>query len=218
MPSTRSSLTAILALVALVTGGCGGSSATTTTQATGTHTVTTPVTGSQTTTGAATTTGAVTTVTGSTSTTAAVPACTASKLALLYRGENGAAGTIALYFAMRNASTTACHTYGYPGVLFLSKAGAPLTTHAKRTTKDPLGVIPVSEIVIEPGKLAGFRVVANLLGESGSGAGCGTAYGLQVIAPDDTAPIRTSIPGGVPWCGLGTVTPLKLGEAIPPGT
>jgi hypothetical protein len=212
MRSAPRIVTALLALVALVCAGCGGS-ATSTTQRTVTRTVTEPATTTQT-----TGTGGSATGTASTSTTAAIPPCTASKLALLYQGSNGAAGSLALYFALRNTSTAPCHTYGYPGVLFLAKSGASLPTNATRTTHDPLGAIPVAPIVIEPGRIAGFRVVANLLGESGSGAGCTTAYGLQAIAPDDTAPMRTTIPHGVPWCKLATVTPLRLGSAVPPGT
>lgn len=156
--------------------------------------------------------------TTSTSPTAATPACTASSLRLLYHGSNGALGTIALYFAMRNISTTACHTYGYPGVLFLSRSGAALQTKATRTTHDPLGSTPVRAIVIAPGASAGFRLVANLGGESGSGAGCTTAGGLQAIPPDDTATLRVDIPGGVPWCGIATLSPLLPGSAVPPGT
>jgi hypothetical protein len=153
--------------------------------------------------------------TAATSTTASTPACTASRLALSYQGRNGALGSMALYFALRNTSSAACHTYGYPGVLFLDRSGGPLPTSAKRTTRDLIGPAPIASIVIDPGKLASFRIIATLVG---SGSGCRTAYGLQAIAPDDTATMRTSIPGGAFQCEQVTVTPLALGNGVPPGT
>ena len=164
-----------------------------------------------------TSTPSTTTSTPSTTTTTATstPACTASDLQLISEGTNGAAGTIVATFGLRNATSTPCHTYGYPGVLFLDKTGAALPTDAQRTTHDMLGTTPVAAIVIEPGKLASFRIVASLIG---SGAQCRTASGLQAIAPDDTATMRTTIPGGLFECTKVTLSPLSLGSGIPQGT
>ena len=150
-----------------------------------------------------------------TTTATSTPACTASDLQLISEGTNGAAGTIVATFGLRNATSTPCHTYGYPGVLFLDKTGAALPTDAQRTTHDMLGTTPVAAIVIEPGKLASFRIVASLIG---SGAQCRTASGLQAIAPDDTATMRTTIPGGLFECTKVTLSPLSLGSGIPQGT
>ena len=58
-------------------------------------------------------------------TTQTVAACTGSSLQLISEGTNGAAGTVVATFAIRNVSSSACHTYGWPGVLFLDKSGAP---------------------------------------------------------------------------------------------
>jgi hypothetical protein len=197
------------AIIALA--GCSGSS-TSAGQVTVTDTVTAPATATQTATG---TGPAAAPTTAATTTTASTPACTASMLALNYQGRNGALGTMALYFAVRNTSSAPCHTYGYPGVLFLDRSGGPLPTSAKRTTHDLIGPAPIAAIVIDPGKLASFRIIATLVG---SGSGCETAHGLQAIAPDDTATMRTSIPGGAFECDQVTVTPLALGGGIPPGT
>jgi hypothetical protein len=201
------------ALLALGTAGCGGSNSATSVRT---------VTATQSPTGSASTSappasGTETTTSAASSTTLAVagPACTASELKLASEGTNGALGTIVAYFSLRNVSQRACHSYGYPGVLFLDRSGAPLPTNAIRTTHDQLGYTPLSEIVLAPGKLASFRIVASLIG---SGAGCPTAYGLQAIAPDDTATMRATISGGLFECKTVTVSPLALGNGIPPGT
>jgi hypothetical protein len=213
MHPPRIALAAVL--LALGIAGCGGSTA-----ATSAHTVvvtkpatSTPTTSAQTTTATSSTSTA--TATGTASTGPAGPACTASDLRLASEGTNGAAGTIVAYFSLQNIGRQPCHTYGYPGVLFLTKSGASLPTSATRTTHDALGYTPVSEIVLAAGKLASFRIVASMVG---SGAGCPTAYGLQAIAPDDTATMRTAITNGLFECKTVTVSPLALGNGIPPGT
>lgn len=204
----------VAVLLALGTAACGSSSTATSAR---TVVVTGPSTSATTAVAQTTTTASATvTSTASTTTTAAAgPACTAADLRLASEGTNGAAGTIVAYFSLQNTSRQPCHSYGYPGVLFLSSSGAPLPTNASRTTHDALGYTPVTEIVLEPGKLASFRIVAGLVG---AGAGCPTAYGLQVIAPDDTATMRTAISGGLFECKAVTVSPLALGNGIPPGT
>ncbi|MGO9750671.1 MAG: DUF4232 domain-containing protein [Solirubrobacteraceae bacterium] len=215
MQPPRTALAAVL--LALGLAGCGSSTTVTSVR---TVVVAQPATSSTTTAQPTTASSASSTATAasaSTSVTSAAsgPACTASDLMLASEGTNGAAGTIVAYFSLQNTSQQPCHTYGYPGVLFLTKSGAPLPTDATRRTHDALGYTPVSEIVLAPGKLASFRIVASLVG---SGAGCPTAYGLQAIAPDDTATMRTTINGGLFECKSVTVSPLALGNGIPPGT
>lgn len=211
---------ALGAVVAAGAAGCGGSS-TPASQVTVTKTVTTPAGathtggGSASTSTSASNSSTAATTTGTTTATAGLPACVASDLALLSEGSNGAAGTVVTYFAFRNVTQRPCHTYGWPGVLFLDKAGTPLPTDAQRTTNDLLGDTPAVPIVINPGKLASFRIVAHLIG---SGAGCKTASGLQAIAPDDTATMRTTISGGLFECTHVTLSPLALGTGIPAGT
>jgi hypothetical protein len=202
-------------IVAMLAGGCGSSASSTPAGATtGSGQPTQPVTATS---SSATTTSssATTATTASTSTTAAIPACTASDLALSFESSNGAAGNTAAFFEFKNTSSSPCHTYGYPGVLFLTKSGAALPTTANRTTHDLIGTSVVAKIVIDPGQLASFHLVVGL---SATGQGCSTAYGLQAIAPDDTATIHTQIPGGLYECGTATVSPLALGNGIPAGT
>ena len=190
-----------LVLVAGVVGGLVGSSRSTTTTVSRTVTVRVTRPARRTSTKARTT--------------ASVPACTASDLALSYEGSNGAPGELVLYFAMRNTGSSSCHTYGYPGVQFLDRAGNPLPTAATRTIHDVLGSTPAVAVTLAPGKLASFRMIA---AQNPAGAGCTTAYALQAIAPNDTATMRVSIPGGVSECRVTTVSPLAPGSAVPAGT
>jgi hypothetical protein len=50
-------------------------------------------------------------------------------------------------------------------------------------------------------------------GGGGVSAGCTTAYGLQVIAPNDTATLRVQIPNGASECGATTVSPVEPGDS-----
>jgi Protein of unknown function (DUF4232) len=112
---------------------------------------------------------------------------------------------------MQNAGNAPCSTLGYPGIQFLSKAGAALPTHDTRTTTDFFGTTKLAPLTIAPGQSASFR-----LGVShGSAAphGCVTAGYVQVIPPNDTSTVRIAVPGGVYECGGGvTVSPMQPGD------
>jgi hypothetical protein len=111
---------------------------------------------------------------------------------------------------LHNSSSSSCHTYGFPGVEFLTKSGGPITTDATRTTTDFAGHIPETEITLNPGQEATFRLVTSDVASSQSA--CVTAGGLQIIAPDDTATMKVSIPSGISVCnGKATVSPLAAG-------
>jgi len=158
-------------------------------------------------------TGTTSATSGSSTTTAAgAPACVAADLALSYLGGQGATGHGELGFALRNTSSQPCHTYGYPGVLFLTKSGQGLTTATTRTTHDFFGTAPLTAITLAPGQTASFRL--GVTHGAASSAGCVTAAGLQVIPPDDTATLKTTIPdGGAFECGTATVSPLEPGTS-----
>jgi hypothetical protein len=117
-------------------------------------------------------------------------------------------------FELRNTGTTKCRTYGYPGILFLDQHGAPLPTVPHRTTRDFFGNTPAVPLVITPGKSASFRL------DVGHGVatpnGCATAYGLQVIPPNDTATLRVKIPDGAYECRDANVSPLRAGTSAYP--
>lgn len=143
------------------------------------------------------------------------PACVASMLTLSYLGGQGATGHGELGFELRNTGTTTCRTFGFPGIQFLSKSGRPVTTATTRTTHDFFGVAPEGKILVAPGRGVSFRL--GVTHGAASPASCTTAYGLQVIPPDDSVALRTSIPnGGAYECGTVTVSPVRPGTSAFP--
>jgi Protein of unknown function (DUF4232) len=204
------------ALIALTIAACGGSSnsaATSTTQDVPATSSTTTTAGASTTAPASTTT-VVTSTVSSTTTAAGPPPCVAADLSLSYLGQQGATGHGELGFALRNTSSRSCHTYGYPGVLFLDKGGHALPTDSTRTTRDFFGTAPEVPLVIAPGSNVSFRLGVTH-GVTGT-ADCTTAYGLQVIPPDDTHTVVTTIPGGAYECRTATVSPLRPADSAYP--
>ena len=205
---------AVVIACGLVLSACGGSNnashhtggtVTTVTQ-TVTQPASTPSTGT-TGTGPQTDTRATKT---STTPAALGVACNASDLTPSYLGSNGAAGTIVLGFALKNTGTTTCHTYGWPGVQFLSAAGAALTTNATRTSGDVLGSTPAAVLTLEPGDEASFRIVASDMATGGGS--CPTAHALQIYAPNDTTTVKVPVPG-IAACGKATLSPMMPGAS-----
>jgi hypothetical protein len=206
--SAPAALTCALALAA-----CGSSNSSDQTPVTVTQTVTSPGTTPPATTTTATGTGPQTDTTATkTSTTpgAIGAACTASDLTPSFLGSNGAAGTIVLGFALKNTGSTTCHTYGWPGVQFLSAAGAALPTGSTRTTGDVVGSTPANVLTLAPGEAASFRMVTSDMGPGGSA--CPSAAALQIFAPDDTVKMKVSL-NGVAACGKTTLSPMLPGDS-----
>ncbi len=193
----------------LVLAACGGSSnsASTTSSSSASTSSTAPVTSSTTSSSAstATTTATVTTTVSGT------PLCVAADLTLSFLGQQGATGHGLLGFALRNSSSHSCHTFGYPGILFLDKTGAGLPTVTTRTTRDFFGTAPEVSLTLQTGQSASFRI--GVTHGMASPVGCTTAYGLQVIPPNDTSTLRTSIPGGTYECRTATLSPLRPGTS-----
>jgi hypothetical protein len=165
---------------------------------------------------ALTSTSTTPTTSATTPTSTSVPAgskpCTAADLALSFLGGQGATGHGELGFELRNTSTSSCHTYGYPGVLFLDRAGKALPTDSTRTTQDFFGSVPEQKLVVAPGQSVSFRL--GVTHGAASPVGCTTAYGLQVIPPDDTATLHVAIVnGGAYECRTVTVSPLQQGTS-----
>jgi uncharacterized protein DUF4232 len=195
--------------LALSLAACGGSGGTT-------HTVTRTVTGPATTPAATTAATApastpappaTTTTTASTGT----PLCTAHGLALSFLGQQGAAGHGELGFALKNTSGAPCHTFGFPGIQFLDRHGASLTTIPHRATVDYFGHAPEISLTIAPRATVSFRL--GVTHGAVPGSVCTTAFGLQVIPPDDVSTVRAPIPGGAYECKDATVSPLESGTS-----
>jgi hypothetical protein len=202
--------TLALVLLALSPSACGGHGTGAATSSAPAHTSATSASARTTTPTTTTITTTVTaTATASTAPTVALPRCVASELALSFLGQQGATGHGLLGFALRNTSRRSCRTFGYPGILFLSRFGGPLPTLPTRTTHDFFGPAPETALVLAPRASASFRV--GVTHGVTSTARCRTAYGLQVIPPDDTATLRTAIPSGAFECRTATVSPLRPG-------
>jgi hypothetical protein len=138
----------------------------------------------------------------------------AAGLALSFLGQQGATGHGELGFALRNTGATSCSTVGYPGVQFLDGGGAPLPTTPTHTTSDFFGHTALHALTVGPGKSVSFRL--GVTHGAGSSAGCTTADALQVIAPNDTAALRTEIPQGASECATATVSPVQAGDSAYP--
>ena len=209
---------ALILACTLALGACGSSSQSSTgvaSQQAATSPATAPATSQTSSTPTSTTrTGSATTPTSTSSTTGST-ACTAADLALSFLGGQGATGHGELGFALRNTSGSACHTYGYPGVLFLDRAGKALPTDSTRTTQDFFGSAPEKKLVVAPGQSVSFRL--GVTHGAASPVGCTTAYGLQAIPPDDTATLHVTIAnGGAYECRTATVSPLQPGTSAFP--
>jgi Protein of unknown function (DUF4232) len=201
----------LAALSALALAACGGSSSNSSTGASSSGTThTTTQTGTQATqsvTSSTTTTSATTSASGP-------PPCRAAGLALSFLGQQGATGHGELGFALRNTQSVSCNTIGYPGIQFISRSGASLPTTPTRTKTDFFGHSPLQELIVAPGQTVSFRL--GVTHGISSSAGCTTAYGLQVIPPNDTAMLHVSIPDGATECGTATVSPMRAGTSAYP--
>lgn len=201
----------MLVTTALVVAACGGSStpAAHTSPAAGPQI---PATSPATTSNPATTTPPTP---PSTTTTAAGPSiCRAAELSASFLGGQAATGHGLLGFALHNTSTHTCTTFGYPGILFLTSSGQALPTRPTHTTQDFFGSLPRQSVTVAPGSTVSFRL--GVTHGAASTASCATAYGLQVIPPDDTSSLRISIPSGAYECQTATVSPVQPGTSAYP--
>ncbi len=192
---------------ALVLAACGssGGAPTATTTSTPAAASTPSTTSPTTTTTASTTTAATTSATSAT--TVGPPPCRATMLSLSFLSQQGGLGHGEIGFQLRNVSGRGCRSYGWPGILFLGRSGTALPTIPHHTTNDFFGSTPAVPLVIAPGSSASFRLdVGHGVASSN---GCATAYGLQVIPPNDTATLRTTIPNGTFECRDANVSPLR---------
>jgi Domain of unknown function (DUF4232) len=140
--------------------------------------------------------------------------CRAAELKLSFIGGQGATGHGLLGFELRNVTSRACHTYGFPGIQFLDRNGKPLPTKSTRTTHDFFGSAPLQGLVVSANGTVSFRV--GVTHGINSSAGCTTAYGISVIPPDDTSSLRATISQGAYECGTATVSPLRPGGSAYP--
>src|SRR5947208_1945876 len=149
----------LLALVvALTMSGCGSSTTVSTTVTTTVAAASRSHSTQSTSQSTLSTTSATSTETTSGSGSAtSLGLCRARTLALSVLGQQGAMGHGELGFALRNTGTVSCHTFGYPGVLFLSRTGRPLPTVPTHTTHDVFGASSRVGLNVAPGHTVSFR-------------------------------------------------------------
>jgi hypothetical protein len=216
MPETNVMRSMLLVVaMALLLAACGSSGGDGSTAATSATAATPAASASSTSTTTSTTTiTAPTSTSTTTATVAGTPPCRAADLSLSFLGQQGGMGHGEIGFQLRNTGTASCRTYGYPGILFLDQHGAALPTIPHHTTSDFFGSSPAVPLVIAPGQSASFRLdVGHGVATSN---GCATAYSLQVIPPNDTATLRTTIPNGAYECRDANVSPLRAGDSAYP--
>lgn len=210
-------LPALILPIALLLGACGssgGGSAASTTSSTGAAAASTASSAGATTSASDSPTTATTATSTAAGTSSGPSPCRAGMLSLSFLSQQGGMGHGEIGFKLRNTSSTSCRTYGWPGILFLDKNGAALPTIPHHTTNDFFGSTPAAPLVIAPGSSASFRLdVGHGVASSN---GCATAYGLQVIPPNDTATLRTTIPNGSYECRDANVSPLRPGDSAYP--
>jgi hypothetical protein len=199
------------ALAALALSACGSSSHNTAASAPTTTASTSPATQT-----APTVTQTVTTTTPTT-TPVQSNICRAAGLHLAFLGGSGATGHGLLGFTLRNVSSSSCHMFGYPGILFLDQAGGALPTTTIRTVHDFFGSAPLRSFELAAGESASFRIGVTHFGPNGSSTGCTTAYGLQVIPPNDTSTLRVTIGNGGEYeCQSASLSPVQPGTSAYP--
>lgn len=194
-------------LAALLLAACGSSS-----HNTAASTPATSATTSSSSRAPTTVTQTVTTTTPTTTPTtfATSNICRASGLHLSFLGGNAATGHGLIGFTLRNVGTSSCHSYGYPGILFLGRSGNALPTTTVRTTHDFFGTAPLRLITLAPGHTMSFRIGVTHFGPGGSNNGCTTAYGLQVIPPNDTSTLRVAVGNGGEYeCQTASLSPVE---------
>lgn len=142
--------------------------------------------------------------------------CRSAALRLIFLGQQGATGHGEVGFELRNTSSRACRTFGYPGVQFFSGRGAALPTVPTRTTRDFFGATPEEPLEVAPGQGFSFRIGVTHMGPGGSNQGCTTAAYVQVIPPDDTGRLVVTVPEGIYECGAATVSAVRPGTSAYP--
>ena len=162
--------------------------------------------------GAATTTAPPTSgVAPSTSTSAAaagVPAhCQPADLAGSILGRQGAAGTIEITIALRNATAAPCALEGYPGMALVDAAGGQLPSQVVPGGSLSFDDFPKAPVTIGPGQSAYFNVGYSDVPAGGETA-CPTSASLWVTPPDDVT--HLVLPAQLTVCDGGKLTTSPL--------
>jgi Protein of unknown function (DUF4232) len=141
-----------------------------------------------------------------------VARCKLGNLKITAGKSQGAAGSIAGGFILKNISGSPCTLEGYPGMQLLDAMSHPMTTHVIRGTSVVVPAIPVTLVTLAPGALGSFR-----WGYSDVPTGaqtCPPATWVEVTPPNDFSHVVIAS-AMAPCGGRITVSPVQLGRAIP---
>jgi len=176
---------AVLTLVgaALLLTACSSSSSpSTTTTSKASTTTTSPTTTS-------TTTASTTTSSGPKS-----KSCATADLTITLGSPNGTAGAIHYVLTYRNAGTSTCTLFGYPGVSFLTAGGSQIGVPAQRTSG-----IGVTAVTLAPGA-SGYSSVSVTDPGIPPCSSQGTATQVRVYPPGETHAALVAASGGIAVC------------------
>jgi hypothetical protein len=125
---------------------------------------------------------------------------TADLAGSLQPGDSGA-GQRHATLVLRNTSGRTCTIKGYGGIGLVDASGAPLPTHQNRVSPAP------TTVTLRPGGSASSQLHWGAVpgtGDSSSGDCQPTPAALQVIPPDETAPLSIAWTQG-PVCEAGSI-------------
>jgi hypothetical protein len=191
---------AVLTLVgvALLLTACGSTSSSSTT----------------TTSKATTTTTAPTTIStpATSTTTSSVPksnGCATANLTITLGSPNGTAGAIHYVLTYRNAGTSACALFGYPGVSFLAAGGSQIGVPAQRTVG-----VGVTTVTLAPGA-SGYSSVTVTDPGIPPCSSQGTATQVRVYPPGETHAALAAASGGIAVCSSPNAASYQSATAGP---
>lgn len=153
-----------------------------------------------TTTSSTTTSSTTTTTTTSPPATTAIGKCQTSGLRVTVVGSQGAAGTQEMTFGLTDTAS-ACTTYGYPGMLLLGTANAPLPTTVDRGGTFAFENVPPSNVQLAPGQTAYFNV--GFSDVQSASTTCSSAAKVDVTPPTNTS--SATVTASIRACDNGTL-------------
>jgi hypothetical protein len=126
--------------------------------------------------------------------------CQSRHLALQAGQSQGAAGSTIATFILRNAGTTPCGLFGFPGVSFLNSSGARLGAAGTRQGT------AAARFIVQPGQVASFQVQIPVAGCAPNSPQSTT---IRVYPPNQKAALEA--PAAFPICSAPSVTAVKSG-------
>lgn len=156
-----------------------------------------------TTTSSTPTSSATSSSTTTTTAAAGIAKCNVSGLRIAVSGQGGAAGTQETTFSMTNTSSAPCSTYGYPGLLLVTTAGAALTTTVVRGGGLAFENIAPATVTLGAGAVAYFNVGFSDV-QTGTTT-CSSTHTIEVTPPTNTAHATVDVARGIYACDNGTL-------------